>query len=75
MKSNYIPSDIKCFWCNGHMQEHGATAMGAGMNYITYFCNDCGGIAHFAVDTERDTRIESFEIKYNRSKIDATNRC
>jgi len=68
MNSNYIPSDIKCFWCNGHMRERGATAMGAGVNHITYFCDDCGGIAHFAVDTERNSKIKSFEIKYNRSK-------
>ena len=65
---NYIPSDIKCFWCNGHMRENGVTAMGSGINHITYFCADCGGIAHFVVDTERGSKIKSFEIKYNRSK-------
>lgn len=67
---NYIPSDIKCFWCNGHMKERGVTKTGAGINHITYFCSDCGGIAHFAVDIERNSKIESFEIKYNRSKDD-----
>jgi len=57
---NYIPSDIKCFWCNSHMREKGVTAMGSDINHITYFCDQCGGIAHFAVDTERDSKIKSF---------------
>jgi hypothetical protein len=58
----------ECFWCNGHMHERGITKIGAGINHITYFCIDCGGIAHFAIDTEHDSKIKSFEIKYNRSK-------
>lgn len=68
MNINYIPSDIKCFWCNGHMREKGATKMGAGINHISYFCDQCGGIAHFAVDTEQDSKIKSFEIRYIKSK-------
>lgn len=51
------------------MRERGVTRIGTGINDITYFCDQCGGIAHFAVDTERDSKIKSFEIKYNRSKI------
>lgn len=65
MKNNYIPSDIKCFWCNGHMRQQGVIAAGSGLNYINYFCQDCGGIAHFA--KEDDGRpIKNFKVTYDR---------
>ena len=36
--------------------------MGSGLNYISYFCKDCGGIAHFARHDNRN--IETFTINY-----------
>lgn len=66
MNRLYVPADIQCFWCNGHMQQKGTTCMGSGLNYISYFCKDCGGIAHFA--KEDDGRpIKNFKVTYDRN--------
>lgn len=60
---NYIPPTIKCFWCNGEMTIGGPTCMGSGLNCVSYFCKDCGGIAHFAQNDY--VPIKSFTIKYD----------
>jgi len=63
MNRLYVPADIQCFWCNGHMRQKGVTCMGSGLNCVSYFCKDCGGIAHFA---RHDNKyIEDFTTKYN----------
>ena len=66
MNRLYVPADIQCFWCNGHMQEKGATCMGSGLNCVSYFCKDCGGIAHFARHDDRT--IKTFTIGYDMSE-------
>lgn len=63
MNNNYIPREMKCFWCNGHMEIGGPSYLGSGLNSINYFCKDCGGVAIFARDADR--LISSFEINFN----------
>ena len=62
MNRLYVPADIQCFWCNGHMQEKGATCMGSDLNCVSYFCKDCGGIAR-----HDDKIIKTFTIGYDMS--------
>lgn len=59
----FIPSEIQCFWCNGRMRERGVTRIGCGLNNSTYFCQECGGIAHFARYDDRT--IKTFTIGYD----------
>ena len=66
MNNNYIPATIKCFWCNGKMTIGGPTHMGSGLNNISYFCCNCGGIAHFACYDDRN--IKTFTVNYNTSE-------
>lgn len=61
---NYIPATIKCFWCNGKMTVGGPSRMGSGLNEISYFCCDCGGIAHFARYEDKQS-IKTFKVEYN----------
>lgn len=56
----FIPEDIQCFWCNGHM-ERGATSIGT-ITCATYFCKRCGGVSHFAVNDKQ--KISSIEVEY-----------
>jgi hypothetical protein len=37
--------------------------MGSGLNCVSYFCKDCGGIAHFA--RHDDKTIKTFTIGYD----------
>ena len=62
MRNTFIPQDIQCFWCNGHMKA-GTTYLGSGTNQVTYFCKECGAVSNFAVNDER--RIKSIEVTYN----------
>ena len=65
----FVPSDMQCFWCNGRATEKGVTKMGSGVNHVTYWCRDCGGVMHFAINDEN--RIKSFDVKYHFEKEEA----
>lgn len=65
-RNTFIPLDIQCFWCNGHM-ERGITTYGE-LNCVTYFCKRCGGVSHFAVNDRQ--KISSIEVKYLLDKVD-----
>ena len=62
----FIPREMQCFWCNGKMEEKGVTKMGSGDNYVTYWCEDCGGVAHFCINSENP--IKSFTVKYKHEE-------
>ena len=62
MRGIFIPKDIQCFWCNGHMKA-GTVHLGSGVKQVTYFCESCGAVSNFAVNDER--RIKSIEVKYD----------
>lgn len=62
MSKLYIPAEIQCFWCNGHMREKGVT-YSSDLDCVSYFCDDCGGIAHFARHDNK--AIKSFTIRYD----------
>lgn len=57
----FIPNDIQCFWCGGHMKR-GTCFSSFTINHVTYFCEDCGAVSHFAVNHERT--ISSVEVMY-----------
>ena len=57
-----IHDTMKCIWCGGVMKRTGKTILGCCTNAFTMWCEDCGGIAHFARDPEKP--IKSFEILY-----------
>lgn len=48
MNELYIPPTIKCFWCKGKMELGGSILADNSYNEVSYFCCDCGGIAHFS---------------------------
>ncbi len=56
----FIPLDIQCFWCNGQM-ERGTVRVGT-FTSATYFCKQCGGVSHFAVNDKQ--KISSIEVEY-----------
>lgn len=58
---SFIPNDIQCFWCGGHMKR-GTCFSSFTINHVTYFCEDCGAVSHFAVNHERT--ISSVEVMY-----------
>ena len=59
-RNAFIPLEIQCFWCNGQM-ERGTVHSGT-LNCVTYFCNRCGGVSHFAVNDKQ--KITSIEVEY-----------
>ena len=61
----FIPLDIQCFWCNGHMKR-GTCRTGFGIDTVTYFCEDCGAVSHFAVSDR--VKISSIEVEYKASE-------
>ena len=61
MRRTFIPQDIQCFWCNGHMKS-GPVYIGSSIERATYFCENCGAVSHFAVDDKRE--ISGIEVKY-----------
>lgn len=66
MTRTFQPSDIQCYYCNGQMKVGGVIKSGSGLNYISYFCKDCGGIAHFARYDNK--KIKGFDVKYEYDK-------
>ena len=58
-----IPDTMPCPWCGKTMERKGATYIGSGINSYTLWC-ECGGIAHFAKDSDRP--IHEIEILYRR---------
>ena len=60
-RNTFIPLDIKCFWCNGQM-ERGTVVSSCTLNCVTYFCKQCGGVSHFAVNDKQ--KISSIEVEY-----------
>ena len=60
-RKTFIPLDIQCFWCNGHMKR-GTCCTGSGIEHVTYFCEGCGAVSHFAVSDKQ--RISSIEVEY-----------
>ena len=61
VRRTFIPHGIQCFWCNGHMKS-GTVYTGSALNHVTYFCEDCGAVSHFAVNDKQ--RISSIEVEY-----------
>lgn len=64
-RNTFIPLDIQCFWCNGHMKR-GTCHTGTAIENVTYFCEDCGAVSHFAVSDR--VKISSIEVEYKASK-------
>ena len=64
-RKTFIPLDIQCFWCNGHMKI-GASGAGSGVENVTYFCEECGAVSHFAVSDR--VKISSIEVEYKGSE-------
>ena len=60
----FIPNDLQCFWCNGWMKR--GTAHSGIIDHVTYFCKDCGAVAHFAVNHEK--RIDAIEVEYKTTQ-------
>lgn len=69
----FVPLDMQCFWCNGRMRR-GTAYSGSVIEHVTYFCKDCGAVAHFAVNHKK--RIDLIEVEYKTTqkgeKEDAT---
>jgi len=65
MMHTFIPNEIQCYWCNGQMNR-GIAYSGSGLNHVTYFCRECGGVAHFAVNHEQ--KITAIDVEYKSSK-------
>lgn len=64
-KNTFIPLDIQCFWCNGHMKR-GTCRTGTAIENVTYFCEECGAVSHFAVSDR--VKISSIEVEYKASE-------
>ena len=60
-RNTFIPLDIQCFWCNGQM-ERGTVISSGTLSCVTYFCKQCGGVSHFAVNDKQ--KISSIEVEY-----------
>lgn len=60
-RKTFIPADIQCFWCNGRMKR-GTCRTGTAIEHVTYFCEDCGAVSHFAVSDKQ--RISSIAVEY-----------
>lgn len=58
---SFIPNDIQCFWCCGHMKR-GTCFSSFTINHVTYFCEDCGAVSHFAVNHKQ--KITAIEVEY-----------
>ena len=69
IKRMFIPDKMQCFWCNELMRV-GTTKIGSGDNYVTYWCQDCGSVAHFCVN--RDNRIKKLAIEYKHEREENT---
>ena len=65
VRTTFIPQDIQCFWCNGRMKS-GLVHLGSSIEDVTYFCESCGAVSHFAVCDKR--RIKSIEVTYDLHK-------
>ena len=61
----YIPLDIQCFWCNGEAKR-GTASTSPYINSVTYFCKNCGSVAHFAVNHKQ--KICAIEVDYKSSE-------
>lgn len=59
-RNAFIPLEIQCFWCNGQMER--VTLYSGTLNCVTYFCKQCGGVSHFAVNDKQ--KITSIEVEY-----------
>ena len=64
-RNTFIPNDIQCFWCNGHMKI-GTCRIGSGVENVTYFCEECGAVSHFAVSDRG--KISTIEVEYKASE-------
>ena len=56
----YIPLNMQCFWCNGNMNR--GSCHDGRLSHVTYFCKDCGAVAHFAKNSTQ--KIDSIEVQY-----------
>lgn len=61
----FIPAEIQCFWCNGTMRR-GTNFSSFSINHVTYFCDDCGAVSHFAMNHK--CKISSIEVEYKTTK-------
>lgn len=59
-RNTFIPLEIQCFWCNGQMERRMLTF--DTITCVTYFCKQCGGVSHFAVDEKQ--KIKSIKVEY-----------
>ena len=64
-RKTFIPNEIQCFWCNGHMKI-GTCRTGSGIENVTYFCEDCGAVSHFAASDR--WKISAIEVEYKASE-------
>lgn len=60
-RKTFIPNEIQCFWCNGLMKR-GTCRTGTAIETVTYFCEDCGAVSHFAVSDKQ--KISSIAVEY-----------
>lgn len=61
MTKSIIPLDIKCFWCDGQAKR-GTCVSSTYVDHVTYFCENCGGVSHFAVGHKRN--IKAIDVEY-----------
>lgn len=64
MMHTFIPTEIQCYWCNGPMKR--GTLYSGTLEHVTYFCRECGGVDHFAVNHEQ--KITAIEVEYKSNE-------
>lgn len=65
----YIPNDIQCFWCNGKMKR-GTAFSSFSINHVSYFCEECGAVSHFAMNHKQ--KISAIEVEYKSKESGET---
>lgn len=64
-RTTYIPREIECFWC-GKRMIRGTVFSSSSINHVSYFCEECGAVSHFAVHNNK--KISSIEVEYKATK-------
>lgn len=63
-KNAFIPLEVQCLWCGGQMERTTIHLSGT-LNYVTYLCKQCGGIAQFVANDRQ--AISCIEVEYKSS--------